>query len=133
MVLFPPMRLEGRRDVPPPCDKRKNLFAVDISQVALSGPDQRVCREYLVPVMVSITASAVATAGRGLLWRVCLVGYQCGGEAGTLGSGWGFTFGSDDMCTLGRDEGSFPQSGGGCGGGLGGVWIACCRICATWR
>ena len=43
------------------------------------------------------------------------------------------TLGSDGVCTLGRDEGSFPRSGGGCSGGLGGVLTARCRICATCR
>ena len=52
---------------------------------------------------------------------------------GTLRSGGGFTLGSDGVCTLGRDEECFPRSGGGCGGGVGGVWTACCRICATCR
>ena len=65
MVLVPLICLYGRRDLPPPCAKRKKLFAVKISQVALSGPDQRVCREYLAPVDVLITAATVATAGRG--------------------------------------------------------------------
>ena len=46
-----------------------------------------------------------------------LFGYRCGGEAGTLGSGGGFNLGSDGVCTLGRDEGSFPQPWGGCGVG----------------
>ena len=62
---------------------------------------------------------------------MCLVGYQCEGEAGTLGSGRGFTLGSDGVRNLGRDEGSFSISGGGCGGGVGGVWTARRRICAT--
>ena len=48
---------------------------------------------------------------------MCLVEYRCGGEAGTLGSGGEFTLGSDGVCTLGIDEGSFPRSGGGYGGG----------------
>ena len=56
---------------------------------------------------------------------MCLVGYQCGGEAGTLGS--------DGVRTLGRDEGSLPRSGGGCGVGVGGVWTAQRRIYATWK
>ena len=38
MVLVPLMRLDGRRDLSPSCAKRKNSFAVEISQVALSGP-----------------------------------------------------------------------------------------------
>ena len=41
------------------------LFVVDISHVALSGPDRRVWREDLAPLDVLITAAAVATAGRG--------------------------------------------------------------------
>ena len=67
------------------------------------------------------------------MWRVCLVGYQCGGDAGTLGSGRGFTLGSDGVHTLVRDEGSLPRSGGGCDGGVGGVWTARRRIFATWK
>ena len=62
---------------------------------------------------------------------MCLVGYRCGGEAGTLSSGWGFTLGSGGVRTLGRDEGSFPISGGRCGGGVGGVWTARRSICET--
>ena len=65
MVLVPSMRLEGRLDLPPPCAKQKNSFAVDIFQVAILGPDQRVWRQEFAPVMVSITASEVATTGRG--------------------------------------------------------------------
>ena len=65
MVLVLLMRLDGRCDLPPPCAKRKNSFAVDISQVALSGPDQRFWREDLAPTDVLITASTVATAGCG--------------------------------------------------------------------
>ena len=65
MVLISLMHLDGRRDLPPPCAKREKSFAVNISQVALSGPDQRVWREDLAPVDVLITAAAVATAGRG--------------------------------------------------------------------
>ena len=62
---------------------------------------------------------------------MCVVGYQCGSEAGTLGSGRGFTLGSDGVRTLGRDEDSFPISRGRCGGGVGGVWIALRIICET--
>ena len=65
MVLVPLMRLDERSALPPPCAKRKNLFAVDISQVTLLGPDRRVWREYLAPVDVFIAAAAMATAGRG--------------------------------------------------------------------
>ena len=65
MVLVPLMILDGRRDLPPPCAKQKSLFAVDIFQVALSGPDQRVWKDYFSPVDVFITTDAVATAGRG--------------------------------------------------------------------
>ena len=69
--------------------------------------------------------------GRGWLWRLCLVGYQCGGEVDTLGSGRGFTIGSDGVHTLGIDEGSLSISVGKCGGGVGGVWTARLRICAN--
>ena len=65
MALVPLMRLDGRRDLPPPCDKREELFAFKISQVALSGQDRRVWRENLAPADVLFTASAVATSGRG--------------------------------------------------------------------
>ena len=37
------------------------------------------------------------------------------------------------MRTLGRDEGSLPISRGSYGGGVGGVWTARCRICATFK
>ena len=59
------MRLDGRRDLPPPCAKQKNSFAVEISQVALSGPDRRVWKEDLAPVEVFINVAAVATTGIG--------------------------------------------------------------------
>ena len=65
MALVPLMRLDGRRDLPPPCAKRKKLFAVDIYQVALSGPDQRVWSEDLAPVYVLINEAAVEMTGRG--------------------------------------------------------------------
>ena len=65
MVLVLSMCLDGIWDLPPPCAKQKNSFAVEISQVAFSGPDRRVWREYLAPVVVLITAAAVATAVRG--------------------------------------------------------------------
>ena len=65
MVLVPSMCLEGRRDLPPPCAKRKNSFAVEISQVVFWGLDRRVWREYLAPAVVLITAEGVAMAGRG--------------------------------------------------------------------
>ena len=65
MVSVPSMHLEGRRDLPPPCAKRKNSFAVEIYQVAFWGPDRRAWREYLEPVMVSITAAAVEKTGSG--------------------------------------------------------------------
>ena len=65
MALVPLMPLYGRRDLPPPCAKRENSFAVKISQVALSGPDRRVWREDLAPVDVLITEAAVTMAGRG--------------------------------------------------------------------
>ena len=63
MVLVPLMRLDVRRDLPPPCAKRKNSFAVNISQVALSGPDRRVSTEYLAPVDMLMTAALVVTTG----------------------------------------------------------------------
>ena len=65
MVLVPLMRLDGRRDLPPPCAKRKNSFAVEISQVALSVLDRRVWREDLSPVDVLMNAAAVAMTGLG--------------------------------------------------------------------
>ena len=65
MVLIPVMRLYGRRDLPPPCAKRENSFAVKISQVDLSGPDRRVWREDLAPVDVLMTVVAVKMAGFG--------------------------------------------------------------------
>ena len=65
LVLVPLLSLYGKRDLPPPCAKQENSFAVDIYQVALSGPDQRVWREDLDPVDVLITAAVVATIGRG--------------------------------------------------------------------
>ena len=65
MVLVLLMRLDGRRDFPPPCAKRKNSFAVEISQVALSGLDRIFWREDLATVDVLMTASAVAIAGFG--------------------------------------------------------------------
>ena len=43
----------------------ENTLAVEISQVACSGPEQRVWGEDLAPVMVSITEAVVATIGRG--------------------------------------------------------------------
>ena len=74
-VLVPSTPLEGRPDVPPPCDRRKYLLTVEISQVTFSRPERRVCREDLALVLVLITVAAVATMVRGCLWRVCLVGY----------------------------------------------------------
>ena len=65
MVLVLLMRLDGRRDLPPPSAKRENSFAVKISQVALLVPDRRFWREDLDPVVVLITVAEVATAGRG--------------------------------------------------------------------
>ena len=65
MVLLLLMRLDGRRDLPPPFAKQKKPFAVKISQVALSGTDWRVRRKDLTPVDVLITAATVATTGRG--------------------------------------------------------------------
>ena len=65
IVLVPLIRLNGRRDLPPLCAERKNSFAVEISQVALSGTERRVWREYLASVDVLTTAAAVAMAGFG--------------------------------------------------------------------
>ena len=65
IVLFPLMSLGGRRDFPPPCAKQKNSFAVEISQVALSGLERIVLREILAPVDVLMTAAAVVMAGFG--------------------------------------------------------------------
>ena len=65
MVSVPSTSLEECQDLPPPCSRRKKLFVVEISQVDFSGPDRRVWIEDLAPVMVSITALAVATPGSG--------------------------------------------------------------------
>ena len=65
MVLVPSMSFDGRRDLPPHCAKRKKSFAVEIPQVAFLGPDRRVLRKDLAPVVVLITATAVATEGHG--------------------------------------------------------------------
>ena len=100
-------------------------------QVDLLGPEWRVWREDLAPVLVLITAAAVAMNGRGCWCQVCLVGYPCGAEVGTLGSGRGFNLGIDRVCTLGRDEGSLSIFGGMCGGGVGGVWTECQGIRET--
>ena len=75
IVLVPSTRLYGRGDLPQPCDRRKKMLVVEISQVDFSGPERRVFREDFAPVLVSITASAVAKMGQGRCWRVCLVGY----------------------------------------------------------
>ena len=50
--------------IPTLCQVEKNL-ALEIYQVDFSGPDRVVWREDLAYVMVSITAEAVATMGRG--------------------------------------------------------------------
>ena len=50
---------------------------------------------------------------------------------GTLGSGRGFTLGSDGLLTLRRYEGSLSMFVGRWGGGVGGVWKARRRIRAT--
>ena len=65
MVLVPLICLDGRRGLPPPCAKQKNSFAIDISQVAFSGPDQRVWREDLAPVDVLMNTAAVDMTGLG--------------------------------------------------------------------
>ena len=126
--MWPQWNLTGWRWT---CSRRKKNLAMEISQVAFSGPERRVWRDDLALVSVSITEAAVATMGRGCWWRVCLVGYRCGVKVGTLGSGRGFTLGSDGVCTLGRDEGSLSIFWGRCGGGVGGVWTAQRRIRAT--
>ena len=59
------MPLDGRRDLPPPCAKRKNSFAVDISEVDFLRPERRVWREYLAPVDVLMTAAMVIMVGFG--------------------------------------------------------------------
>ena len=65
MVLVPLMYLYGRRNLPPTCTKQKNSFAVEISQVALSGPERIVWREHLAPMDVLMTAATVEMAGFG--------------------------------------------------------------------
>ena len=132
-VLMPSTCLEGRQDLPLPCARRKYLLAVEISQVAFSGPEWRVRREDLAPVLVSITAELVAITGLGCRWRVCLVGYQCVFEVGTLGSERGFTLVSDGLCNLGREEGSLSLFEVMCCGGVGGVCTACRRIHETFK
>ena len=87
--------------------------------------------EDLSPVLMSITAAAVVRMGQGCCWQVCLVGYRCGVEVGTLRSGGGFTLGSDGVRILGRDEDILSIFGGRCGGGVCGVWTARHRIRAT--
>ena len=42
-----------------------NVLGVETSQVAFSGTEQRVRREDLAPVLVSITATAVEMIGQG--------------------------------------------------------------------
>ena len=78
IVLVTSTRLEGRGDLPPPCARRKNPLAVEISQVALLGQERRVWRDDLAPVLVLITAAVVEMIGQGFWWRVFLVGYRCG-------------------------------------------------------
>ena len=65
MVLVLSICVEGRRDLPPPCVKRKNSLAVEIYQVAFLGSDWRFWREDLALVMVFINAAEVETAGLG--------------------------------------------------------------------
>ena len=120
ILLVPSTSLEGRQDLHPPCARRKNLLAVEISQVTFSGPERRVWKEDLAPVFMSITAAEVATMGQGCWWQVCLLGYQCGVGVADLRSGGGLT--------LGRDEGILSIIVGRCGGGVGGVWTARRRI-----
>ena len=98
----------------------EKLLLVEMSQFAFSGPERRVWIEGLAPVLVSITAEVVTTMGQGCWWRVCLVGYRCGVEVGTLRSGGGFTLGSDGVRILGRDEDILSIFGGRCGGRVGG-------------
>ena len=64
----------GWRYLPPPCVRQKDYFVVKISKVDFSGPDRRVWREDLAPVMVSIATEAVEATRRVWLWQVCLVG-----------------------------------------------------------
>ena len=65
MALVPLMPLYGRRDLPPPCAKRENSFAVDIFQVALSGPNPPSKLYDPNRFLPMVTETAVATAGRG--------------------------------------------------------------------
>ena len=65
IVLVFLTRLEGRRDLSPPCDRPKKSLVVEIYQVTFSGPERRVWREDLAPVLVSITAEEVEKMGRG--------------------------------------------------------------------
>ena len=64
------------------CQAEK-LLAVEIPQVAFLGPERRVWRENLAPILVSITASAVAMTGLDFWWQVFLVRYRCGVRVGT--------------------------------------------------
>ena len=114
-MLVNSTRLEGRQNLPPPYDRRKKLLDAEISQVIFYGPEQRVWKEDLGTVLVSITEAAVETMGIGCWWRVCLVGYQCGVEVDSLESGGEFTLGSDGVSTLRRDEGSLSILGERCG------------------
>ena len=57
--------------------------------------------------------------------------YRC--VEGTLGSGGGSTLGSDDVLTLGTDEGSFLYIRGVGRGVGGGVWEVRRKIYATYR
>ena len=58
------------------CQAEK-LLAVEIPQVAFLGPERRVWRENLAPLLVSITVAAVEITEIGCWWRVCMVGYRC--------------------------------------------------------
>ena len=64
MMSVPLMRLDGRGDSAI-LRLSGNVFAVEISQVALSGTERRIWREDLAPVDVLMTATAVAMAGFG--------------------------------------------------------------------
>ena len=64
-VLVPLTHYERRQDLPLSCARRKNTFAVEISQVAFSGPERRVWRDKFALVLVSITRAAVEMLGRG--------------------------------------------------------------------
>ena len=65
MVSAPSKRLDGIRDLPPPCSRQKHLLVVEIYQLAFSGPDQRVWIEDLSPVVLSI-----GSGGKDGVWLI---------------------------------------------------------------